>query len=643
MQTRKISPPISELSQLRTPLEPGEHFVLDFFNKYLPIEWEIYIQPHLNGCRPDFVLLNPNIGIAVFEVKDWDLSSMRYFVVPDSDPQKKPKLMIRDGNKTFEAGSNDPVTKIIYYKEMIEELFCPRMQTTAAKALITAGIIFTKADTQKVNSLLEPLLDAYKMQNEKAAKYYPVAGMDALRQGNIEIVFPEALRRSSSIMKTEYAADLRNWLEEPSISREQRVPLEKIVDPRQKEFILNRAPFGFRRIRGPAGSGKSLVLAGRAGRLVAEKKDVLVVSYNITLLHYLQDLAVRYSAESRCARKNATWLNFHLLCKTVSFQAGKFNEYHDLWKSFGQRADSLNESDYDGELEKMLSETLPMFVDSILSSSANSFVSKYDAILVDEGQDFRPEWWNLLRKLLKDGGEMMLVADATQDLYGTARRWTDESMKGLDTGFRGPWNFLEVSYRLPEDFLPYVRRYAEMYLPSELMNLPNPKAPGQGDLLRQCNMRWVQLKKASSTEACADEIIRLLRRYSSGKLSVADVVFISQRINTGERIVELLRQKYGYCFAHTFSSIRSEQQRLKHAFFLGDARMKATTIHSFKWYEARAIVIFVDENSCQPTKELLYVGLTRLREDQDGTYITVVSGHPKLAEYGRSWPEYAEL
>ena len=71
--------------------------------------------------------------------------------------------------------------------------------------------------------------------------------------------------------------------------------------------------------------------------------------------------------------------------------------------------------------------------------------------------------------------------------------------------------------------------------------------------------------------------------------------------------------------------------------------MKATTIHSFKGYEARAIVIFIDENSYQPTKELLYVGLTRLREDQDGTYITVVSGHPKLAEYGRSWPEYAEL
>jgi hypothetical protein len=45
---------------------------------YLPIDWEIYVQPHLNGLRPDFVLLNPRIGIAVFEVKDWDLSAMGY-------------------------------------------------------------------------------------------------------------------------------------------------------------------------------------------------------------------------------------------------------------------------------------------------------------------------------------------------------------------------------------------------------------------------------------------------------------------------------------------------------------------------------------------------------------------------------------
>jgi hypothetical protein len=61
-----ICPRRTELHLLRTPLTAGELRVLDFFYRFLTHGWEIYIQPHSNGVRPDFVLLNPNVGIAVF-------------------------------------------------------------------------------------------------------------------------------------------------------------------------------------------------------------------------------------------------------------------------------------------------------------------------------------------------------------------------------------------------------------------------------------------------------------------------------------------------------------------------------------------------------------------------------------------------
>ena len=77
-KTRFISPALSSLSRLRPPLNAGELKVLEFFDKNLDIEWEIYIQPPLNGLRPDFVLLHPNRGIAVFEVKDWDPQKIDY-------------------------------------------------------------------------------------------------------------------------------------------------------------------------------------------------------------------------------------------------------------------------------------------------------------------------------------------------------------------------------------------------------------------------------------------------------------------------------------------------------------------------------------------------------------------------------------
>lgn len=87
MANRFISPPLNQLASLRTPLTTGERQVLYFFDEHLAPEWEIYIQPHLNGLRPDFVLLNPEVGIAVFEVKDWNLDALNYrFELRDKAP-----------------------------------------------------------------------------------------------------------------------------------------------------------------------------------------------------------------------------------------------------------------------------------------------------------------------------------------------------------------------------------------------------------------------------------------------------------------------------------------------------------------------------------------------------------------------------
>lgn len=66
--TRIIDPPRDQFKKLPTPLEAGERKVIDLFDRKLPPKWEIYVQPHLNGLRPDIVLLHPGLGVAVFEV-----------------------------------------------------------------------------------------------------------------------------------------------------------------------------------------------------------------------------------------------------------------------------------------------------------------------------------------------------------------------------------------------------------------------------------------------------------------------------------------------------------------------------------------------------------------------------------------------
>ena len=147
---RIVSPPIDQLNNLRQPLTDGERIVFDLFNAHLSIEWEIYIQPHLNGLRPDFVLLNPQVGIAVFEVKDWNLNAMDYSIVKREG--KSPKLVGKKDGQQFSLQSQNPVEKIYRYKQEIHELYCPRSDRNAGFAVITAGVIFPFAKDEAVKN-----------------------------------------------------------------------------------------------------------------------------------------------------------------------------------------------------------------------------------------------------------------------------------------------------------------------------------------------------------------------------------------------------------------------------------------------------------------------------------------------------------
>jgi hypothetical protein len=113
--------------------------VLEMFDQTLDPEWEIYVQPHLNGLRPDFVLLHPRVGIAVFEVKDWNLDAMDYFVRKGT---KRPELWARRDGKEFSRQSENPFPKVEYYREAIYNLYCPRLTKDKGFGAITAGVIF---------------------------------------------------------------------------------------------------------------------------------------------------------------------------------------------------------------------------------------------------------------------------------------------------------------------------------------------------------------------------------------------------------------------------------------------------------------------------------------------------------------------
>ena len=630
--SRLVSPPMSELLKLRAPLQDGELEVFKLLDASLHENWEIYVQPHLNGLRPDFVLLHPYKGVAIFEVKDWDLEKIEYSSVPRED--EAPLLMATKNGKQFPLRSN-PVEQIYTYRRELQELYCPRLGRRAELKNITGGIIFTRSSTEAAKEFLAQSMSHRKM--DRYPETYPLVGQDVLEEGDLRVIFPRAVSGGGGLKDSKVLKDLRSWLVEPDVSAKQRRPLT--LDKRQRDLATSRTATGYRRIKGPAGSGKSTVLAARAAQLASEGKSVLVVCFNITILNFLRDLSARWPVDTKTLMGNITWLNYHSWCKRLALQLSREGDYKRLWKNYFELLEDGQDPDdeaSDSQRAQMMDAELPQFMNEILKEAGNDLY-KYDAVLVDEGQDFLPGWWNNLRRVCKPEGEMLLFADATQDIYRKSAAWTDEALDGC--GFAGGnWMAFPISYRLPPDLVNYAIKYTQLFLPQERRAEPVLE---QGTLgLFPCKMRWVQTRKELAAEICLEEVLRLAPSADPGTLAMPDIVFVGGSKKFGLSLVKALGSK-GIRTIHTYSENSWEAKKLKNYFFLGDARVKVTTTHSFKGMETRSIVLFCSNAMDSSSMALIYTGLTRVKRHRDGSFITVVSTCPELAEYGESWPDFS--
>lgn len=732
---RVIDPPKSQwerlvsLDGLSTGLTYGERQVYNLFNDILPIQWEMYIQPYLNGLRPDLVLLNPFAGIAVFEVKDWTLSTLETFI-------KSEYVM------------TNPLKKIGLYKDQILEIYCPRLKGyfgDNATAIVTSGLIFSKVSESELQDIfkrknngklvysfkddgqnLEPLDN----QSLKLAKYYPLVGKETLDKKDLDNIFPE-WKRKSIYMKEDTAEDLRGWLKDPAFSQESRQPLDiDLRDPDVREIIKNNDRVKYRRVKGPAGSGKSLTLAMRAAELASQNKKVLVCSFNITLMNYLRPLAYRHARylasqhiieSPEVIRHKIVFLHFHSWCKRVCIESGREIDYMHLWRTYDQIQEKITEQhqsligrpeesleiynnkdnllfekqlvDEENILNNLLPELVqqiyneyigkslrphepvdiqllpsqPYLYDDILNEQDQDIQMvaeettndrlpgivppQYDAILVDEGQDYIPIWWQTLRKALKTNGEMLLVADKTQNIYGNAQSWTEIAMKGA--GFSGKWRTLKSSYRVPNKitpiltdfasrfFIPKIRQYQGKDVDiTDVIDIPGKDQYSFEDQLYDVELKWIQVPNPSiEMDICFEEVRQQMIRRPSDT-AVSDIVFLAQTIKAGEAFVKKCEQKQIWV-NHTFGQ---DDQRRKLAFSLDYSTIKATTLHSYKGWEGRIIVIHISKIESDEQCALFYTALTRLKKHHNGCRLTVISSCVELQEFGfKNFQPYFEV
>ena len=202
------------------------------------------------------------------------------------------------------------------------------------------------------------------------------------------------------------------------------------LDEIQARFAL-RLGRGHQIIKGPPGSGKTLVLVDRCchlHRFQAEVKRILLVCYNIALVSYLKRLI---QGKGIGIGEDGIHV-YHLfeLCSRVLQEPIQYeNEQADY---------------YDLVIEEALTRV----------ANGKSDLAPFDAILVDEGQDFSNEMLKILLGLLKPKGDLIIGLDAYQDLYRRQSSW-----KSLGIQARGRTQTMTRVYRNTVEIFHFTQRF----------------------------------------------------------------------------------------------------------------------------------------------------------------------------------------
>ena len=625
MPLPRTIPDRSEWRALRTPLEPGELALAELLDDKLPDGWTIAVQAQLWNMRPDVVAYNPDVGVGFFEVKDWDPSAREFKYA-----SQKGAVLARSGKGEKWYVTRNPVGQAIGYREMAQSVF---FGDEPARRFVTAAVVMTNFPED--HSLLGDLRRMVLTDDKRHKQTFRLVGMEALRDGRVEDIFPLAFTPElQAPLEARTCQRMEALLTEQEASVQQRKPIA--LDEHKNSLIRN--PIRRRRVRGPAGSGKSVLLAASAADAALQGLKALIVVNNITQRHSLRDLAVRYRPAgtdprqvSRAIRDNVHFLYLHEWCEQVCRDTGNEKKLRLLIAS--QQGDHYPAEEIKGLIDEAL-ETRNWPEERLTG------ITTYDRVLIDEAQNIDADWFILIERILRsDDSDLMVAYDPTQSLYLDSPSWTDERMPG----FRGEPVKLEYSYRLPSSVIPMLISYCKEFLHDE-PDIELPTADPQAELIT-CKLLY---RNVNGSEGLAAAVAELVNRLPQDlDIHPGDIAFVFWHHKTGlEALANLIELSPGWQ-DHTssvFAQGHEMRKRNKKAFWPGSGETKGSTIQSFQGWESPCVILgipelgYVDPDEMKSTFErhywnAVYTGLTRVMNTEQGSHLIVVNAEPRLENF----------
>jgi DNA helicase IV len=397
------------------------------------------------NLHPDFIILNPRRGVVVLEVKDWKPDNIQ------SINRNHVMLLTADGP----VQKTNPMEQARHYAEQVSNILSrdPQLVSKTNGRLVfpwTYGVVLTNI-TRKVfdQGGLADVIPEHRVicQDEMLESVDPLAFQEQLWQmftiGNFNMLSLPQVER----IRWHLFPEIRLPYRQASLfeaSKDDAEPAEipdliKVMDLQQEQLARSLGE-GHRVIHGVAGSGKTMILGYRAQYLAETcSRPILILCYNKILARRL-----RAWMESTGVKEKVCVATFHSWCWD---QLRTFN--------IGLPTAERNTNEYFDEMVQMVIQA---------ADKKQIPTGQYDAVLIDEGHDFRPEWFKLVVQMVNPQSSSLLVLyDDAQSIYDTHKK-SKFSFKNVGIQATGRTKILKINYRNTQEVLDCATTFAQEIL-----------------------------------------------------------------------------------------------------------------------------------------------------------------------------------
>ena len=561
-----------------------------------------WYSPFVDGLEPDFVVYTPEVGLVVFEVKDWLLEQIQEadqrsfaLLLPDGRFEKRthPLQQAREymfailnriktscsqllsPDPRYQGKARLPLECAVVLSNITRAEFC----STNLHAVLPAEKVLFADDLVLALTVKDEALAARRMRERLAAMLPPKFSfqlssddISALRDvlwPHVRIVLPKR-------------AGVLQGQDEESIMR---------LDA-QQESLARRLDAADAIIQGPAGTGKTLVLVHKAVQELRQLRNtgsdlpVLLICFNLTLVHYLKRLLAGQRAP--LGKNDIRVTHFYDFCRSLL-------------------AEPLAYENEDAGYYKLV-------VQMALEAAPGS--AKYGAIFVDEGQDLSDSMVDVLNSVRAVGAPFWIACDTAQELYDTEPQWFSSKK------FR-KFSLMEP-YRASQNLVAFCEKIvcrdepSDSTLPEAAESFSVKPAQGNPPILQQVNNLVI----------VAAHIVKRIQVLHDQGVSYSEMMLLyaSSRHPSapGVSVPEFLKD---YLEGNgILVNWVSRNAQSKSAWDITIDSVSLSTIHSMKGLDAKAVFVWGLDSlaasgmSLKQQLTLAYVACTRARQHLDVFY-----------------------